>query len=101
MKKKVLPKFKIIWEQVFPEDAAMRIQRAFEMLLTTIDRPSSKTDNEIDAGEIKQTAHSPGNSREATTLSTVDFAILESRKAKRSQNGRRKNFPMEDFGRRN
>jgi len=101
MKRTRFTKLELAWERVFSEDADLRIQRAFAMLLTTIDRPSSRTDNEFDAREIKQTTHSPGNSREVATLSTVDFAILESGKAKRNQSGRRKNFPMEDFGRRN
>lgn len=32
----------IVWEQVFPEDAEIRIQRAFEMLLSDDFDPPSK-----------------------------------------------------------
>jgi len=65
MKKKKPPKLEVVWEQVFPEDAGLRIQRAFETLLsdefdqlssksllTTIDKDSPGTDNETSEKKI-------------------------------------------------
>jgi len=98
MKKKNSPKLEIVWEQIFPRDAESRIQRAFEILMTTIDRDSGAPYAESDE---KQSANSQGNGQEVATLSAVNFAILESEKTERSQNGRRSNFSLENSKRRN
>ena len=98
MKKKGPPKLEIVWEQIFPQDAELRIQRAFEMLLTTIDKDFEKPYAESNE---KQSVNSQGNCQEVATLSAINFAILESEKTKRSQNGRRSNFSLENSKRGN
>ena len=97
MKKKDLPKFKIIWEQVFPKDADLRIQRAFKMLLsdkstrsskdqlaTAMDKNSLKVNNKIDEKKINKITHSQRSSGSVAGISALSFTILESKKAQRN-----------------
>jgi hypothetical protein len=114
MKKSNSPnKFKIIWKQVFPEDAELRIQRAFEMLLsddsneisnnqlrTTIDRDSLRTDNKINEETINKIVKPPRSGREVESISADNFAISKSQKAQRKQIRRGKNCSLENSRRR-
>lgn len=92
---KLDPKFKVIWEQVFPEDAELRIQRAFEMLLgngviskdqllTTLDKASSGIDNESNERKVNEITYPPRSGRDITSISTVSLAVLEGKKAQRN-----------------
>jgi len=76
---------KAIWEQVFPEDAELRIQQAFEMLLgeefgltdsaqlgTTVDRCYREDYNQ---GNGKQVAKSKGNRRAVKGIQKVSSQV--------------------------
>jgi len=79
---------KVIWEQVFPEDAEIRIQQAFEMLLgeefgltnsaqsvqlgTTVDRCYREDYNQ---GNEKQVTKSKGNRRAVKGIQKVSSQV--------------------------
>ena len=90
MKKKNPFKFKVIWKQVFPEDTELRIQRAFEMLLsdelsqpsnnsllTTIDKGPRKA---YTKSNEKQTIHPSGNGGSIKNISKICSKISKGRK---------------------
>jgi len=73
---------KVIWEQVFPEDAELRIQRAFEMLLgdefgltdcarlgTAIDQCSS---NDYNQGNEKSTIDVRGDRHPVKSVKKIN-----------------------------
>jgi imidazoleglycerol phosphate dehydratase HisB len=73
---------KVIWEQVFPEDAELRIQQAFEMLLgeefgltdyarfgTPIDQCFS---NDYNQANEKPTINVRGNRQQVKSIQKVD-----------------------------
>ena len=73
---------KVIWEQVFPEDAELRIQNAFEMLLgeefgltyngqleTVIDQSHRKNYNQ---GNEKPTINVKGNRHQVKSIGKVN-----------------------------
>ena len=73
---------KVIWEQVFPEDAESRVQQAFEMLLgeefgltdcarleTAIDQCFS---NDYNQGNEKPTINAKGNCYPVKSIGKVD-----------------------------
>lgn len=91
--KKSSLKLKAIWEQVFPEDTELRIQRAFEILLS--DEFSQPSNNSllttIDKGleepyaksNERQTAHPSRNSRPTANISKIGPKISKGQKTQR------------------
>ncbi len=90
-------RFKVIWQQVSSEDAELRIQRAFDMLLgeyfgqpytnqlkTTIDRVPKKPYNQINE---RQTTYFTGSGSSTsrptlpTNVSTIRSKISKNQKA--------------------
>ena len=87
-------KLEVSWKQVFPEDADLRIQRAFEMLLnnestktsknqlkTLVDKGPLIADNKINEKEINKITHSQRSSWKIARFSTIGSALLKSEKA--------------------
>ena len=112
MRKENLPKLKVVWEQTFPEDAEMRVQRAFEMLLndesfqthenqlkTAIDKDSSMADNETSEKKINKVTHLRRSGRTIEGVSAVCFAVLKIEKAERKQVRGKQNISLENSGR--